>query len=79
MTKVIADESMRAKLKDFTGPVAVCDDSGQTLGHFLPEDLYRHLIYEWANAQITDEELQKRLQESGGRSLAEILADLQKQ
>ncbi len=54
----------------------LCDTSGQSLGHFLSEELYRRLIFDWANAQISDEEIQRRLQAPGGKRLSEIWAEL---
>jgi hypothetical protein len=55
----------------------VCDASGRPLGHFLSEELYRRLLYDWAHAQISEEELDRRRQTPGGRKLSEILARLQ--
>jgi len=52
------------------------DASGRPLGHFLSEELYRRLIFDWANAQISDEEIQRRLQAPGGKELSEIWAEL---
>lgn len=54
----------------------LCDASGRFLGHFLSEELYRRLIFDWANAQISDEEIQRRLQAPGGKRLSEIWAEL---
>ncbi len=75
MTRVLLDEAIRAKLCD-VDDVELCDQSGRRLGHFLSEKLYRRLLYDWANAQISDEELQRRRQAPGGRTLAEIWARL---
>jgi hypothetical protein len=77
MTKLVLDPLLREKLRDVQ-EAELCDESGRTLGHYLSEEAYRRLVYQWANAQITDEELERRLQEPGGRSLAEIQADLEK-
>ncbi|MHB1037390.1 MAG: hypothetical protein ACYC35_25335 [Pirellulales bacterium] len=75
MTKVILDDNLRAKLRN-VDEVELCDESGRGLGHFLSEGLYRRLLYNWANAQVTDEELERRRQQPGGRSLAEIWTQL---
>ena len=71
MIKVILDDTTRSKLASVSD-AELCDHSGKTVGHFLSEDVYRRLVIDWANAQITDEELQQRLAKPGGRSLAEI-------
>ena len=75
MTKVVLDEVMQAKLRN-VDEVELCDKSGKPVGHFLSEELYLRLLYDWANAQITDEELERRRQQPGGRALAEIWARL---
>jgi hypothetical protein len=36
--------------------VELCDESGRKIGHFLSDDLYRRVIYDWANAQISDDD-----------------------
>lgn len=76
MNRVVVDESVRAKLWNVE-EVELCDESGQKIGHFLSDDLYRRLLYDWANAQITDEELERRRRQPGGRTLAEIWGRLQ--
>jgi hypothetical protein len=55
----------------------VYDSSGRLVGHFLSEELYRRLLYDWANAQVTDEELERRRRSPAGRTLSEIFARLQ--
>jgi hypothetical protein len=80
MDKVVVDESLEAKLNGLNRELEVCDRNGRTLGHFLPPDLYREMLYAWAESQsgITPEELQRRIREETGtgRSLAEIWKDL---
>jgi hypothetical protein len=72
MDKVILDADMRAKLNGLNRHLELCDESGQTLGHVLPDDVYRQFLYAWANSQVTDEELDRASRETGGRPLAEI-------
>lgn len=76
MSKVILDDTLRAQLRDFDG-VELCDQSGRPVGHFLSQKLYRRLLFDWANAQVTDEELERRRRLPGGRTLREIWARLQ--
>jgi hypothetical protein len=75
VTKVVVDQRLFAKLRS-VDEVELCDESGRSLGHFLSEKLYRRLMCDWANAQITDEELERRRQAPGGRTLEEIWARL---
>jgi hypothetical protein len=36
MTKVVVDETLRAKLGNLHEPIELCDATGRTLGHYLP-------------------------------------------
>jgi hypothetical protein len=72
MPKVILDETLRAKLNGLNEPLELCDETGGTLGHFLPADVYREIIVAWSKARTSDEELERRMQQPGGRTLAEI-------
>ena len=76
MTKVLVDDTVRAKLNGLNSQVELCDVSGHTLGHFLPTALYKELLSAWAQVHITDEEVQRARQQTGGRPLAEIWKSL---
>jgi hypothetical protein len=76
MGKLVLDETTGAKLRG-VDEAELCDQSGRRVGHFLSEKLYRRLLYDWANAQISAEELERRRQQPGGRALAEIWARLE--
>jgi hypothetical protein len=77
MTKIVVDAALWGKLNNLEGPVELCDDSGRTLGYFHsvanPSEVER-----LPASLISDEELRRRRQEGGGRSLEAILADLEK-
>jgi hypothetical protein len=76
MTRIIVDPATRAKLADARDPLELCDDSGHLSGHFIPlPDADERSLME---PQVSDEELDRRVREEGGRSLEEILADLEK-
>jgi hypothetical protein len=72
MTKLVADHKLGSSLKRVNEAVEVCDEQGATLGHFLPKEQYVRLLYDMAKSDISDDELQLRLQEPGGSTLAEI-------
>jgi len=79
MQKIQLDNERRITLDDPNKNVEICNQSGQTVGYFLPAESYRRIVYEWAKTLVTVEELEEaRKQEPGGRSLQEILADLEK-
>jgi hypothetical protein len=76
MTRVVIDQSIRSKLNDLGGQIDLCDEAGRTVGYFLPADLHHKLILAWAKADVSDEELERRRKEPGGRTLQEIWRDL---
>lgn len=76
MTRVVLDPDLRKRFGDVLEPVEVCDEAGRTLGHLLPEETYQRMMLDWGNAQITDEELRRRRDLPGGKSLAQIWSQL---
>lgn len=76
MTKLTLDAITCGKLGDVTQCVELCDESGRTLGYFTPAD---RSDYTGVQPMISDEELDQREQEEGGRSLRDILTDLEEQ
>lgn len=73
MTRVVIDASTLAKLTDLYQTVELCDASGNTIGHFRPAILDNPAL----QPQISEEEMDRRVAAGGGRSLTEILADLE--
>lgn len=76
MNRVIVDPTTRNKLANARQKVELCDDSGHVFGHFLP--LEQPTANTGREPRISDEEIERRLRCGGGRTLAEILADLEK-
>jgi hypothetical protein len=72
MTRVTVDDSLRARLNGLDQQIELCDESGKTVGHFLPAALYHKLLYASDHCPYTEEELRQHMQEPGGRTLAEI-------
>jgi hypothetical protein len=73
MTRVVVDAEIRRKLCDLTEALQLTDESGKVLGHYTPVQSDSRL-----QPQISEEEIQKRLRQGGGRTLTEIIADLEK-
>jgi hypothetical protein len=71
MSRVVLDLQLRSKLNGLDDQVEFCDES-DTLGRYLPESLYRGLLLAWAEADLPNEELQRRRNEPRGRTLPEI-------
>ena len=75
MDRIIVDESFTSQLPAALAPCLVFDAAGKRIGCFTPDvdpALYRQL-----EASVSEDELARREQKGGGRSLAEILSDLQ--
>ncbi len=79
MGRITLESGVRAKLRNLSEELELCDEAGQTMGRFLPEAVYKKLLYSLALAQrpsLSAEEIERRKQESGGKPLAEILKQL---
>jgi hypothetical protein len=76
MTRVTVDPLTQARLRGLAQPAELCDESGRVLGYFTP--LSSRAPNGAMEPTISEEELRRREQEGGGRTLAEILADLGK-
>jgi len=76
MSKVLVEPLVRAKLGNFDSRMELCDESGETLGYFVPVSEHHCLLYAWAQAEFTDEEIAAARKEPGGLSIAEVFAGL---
>ncbi len=76
MTRLILDSDSTEKLRAAQERVQVCDSNGEVLGYFLPSS--DRGLYKILDCPFTEEEIEHARNEPGGRSLNEILADLQK-
>ncbi len=75
MNQVIIDQSTSEKLALAGEPVELRDTTGRLLGYFHPPD---DDLYGGYESPTSAEELERRAHEGGGRSLKEIMADLEK-
>jgi hypothetical protein len=76
MTRVTVDDVTRAQLADRDAPVELFDVSGRLLGFFHPA--MDDSLYENYEPPISEEEVVRLSHQRGGRTLAEIMADLEK-
>lgn len=76
MNKIIIEPLLRSKLHNLDSRLELCDPSGKTLGYFVPASEHERLLYAWARAEFTDEEIERARAEPGGLNIAEVLADL---
>lgn len=76
MNKVIIDSALRSKLQNLDSRLEFRDESGRTLGYFVPASEQQRLLYAWARTEFSDEEIERARNEPGGLSIAEVLAEL---
>lgn len=78
MQTIVLDPELRAKLNGLDQEVEIRDEAGKTVGHYVPEALYRKMLYAAAEAACpySEEELERMRHETGGRPLAEIWKSL---
>jgi hypothetical protein len=78
MVRITLDDDLRGKRNGLNEPVDLCDDTGRSVGRFLPAAMYDDLWYA-ALAERTGEpkeELRRSHREEDGRTLAEIWTSL---
>ena len=76
MTRITVNEALLGQLGIGREEAELYDPSGRRLGYFLPEDLYHELVCRWANAQVSEEELERCRQETESYTTAEVLERL---
>lgn len=77
MNRVVVDPITLTRLLDARQTLELCDDSGRIVGRFIPTVDRSECID--LEPQVSEEELDRRERAGGGRPLADILADLEKQ
>ncbi|MCH7727695.1 MAG: hypothetical protein IH991_14615 [Planctomycetes bacterium] len=75
MVRLTIDRNTRTKLHDLKERLQLCDETGRVLGYFQP--VVDPSLYEGVDSLVSQEELNRRSKEGGGRPIAEILADLE--
>jgi CRISPR/Cas system-associated endonuclease Cas1 len=76
MTRITISSELLAQLRAAPHTVDLCDEYGNVVGQFTPQ--LDPEEWESLEPQISEEEIRERMKEEGGRTLAEILADLEK-
>ena len=76
MNKVILDAETVAKLHGLTGPLDLCDEQGQVLGHFVPYPV--GLAPSDLELDIPLDELRERADHFQGRPLSDLVAQWEK-
>lgn len=83
MGTVTLDDTLRAKLNGLSEHLEVRTADGVLVGHFLPDEVYRRMQYEWAKADFAREEAEeaacgvvRRWDGTNGKTTAQVLASL---
>lgn len=79
MSKIVIDPDLHRRLHGLNETVAIEDEEGKTLGRFVPEEDYHRMLYAYLikTCPVSEEQIQRIRAEKGGRSLQEILVDLE--
>lgn len=77
MGKVTLDAETRAKLNGLSEQLELYDEAGTLVAVCLPPAVYRQLVG-GDPSPFTDAEVRDAMNQTGGRPLAEILADLRR-
>ena len=73
MTRITVNEALLDQLGAGRKEAELCDSMGRRVGYFLPEQVYRQLVCRWANAQVSDEELERCRNETESFTTSEVL------
>jgi hypothetical protein len=76
MTRVIADQGIKVKFKDFSEVLEVCDESGKLVGYFQPVPVHDREVYDWAKAEFAKEDLTEARQSTVWYTTEEVLEHL---
>ena len=74
MSAAMLDADKRVTISALNETMEIKKPDGQVVGMYVPEAEYKKMLYAWAEAQcpITPEERERRRQETGGNTLAEV-------
>jgi hypothetical protein len=75
MSELIVDSAMLDKLRQVNERIEIRDPAGELVGYFTPR--VDQTLYQSVEIPVSDEELRRRAAKGGGRTLAEIVADLE--
>ena len=73
MTRVVVDDALSSQLNQCRTTAEICNKDGRILGVFTPTVDPDRECYEWAKSRLSDEELERRCNEPGEKTTAEVL------
>ena len=72
MTRLLLDADLARQLKASPDALELSDPTGEVVGHFMPVGKHKMAV------PFSEDEIKKSKAKTGGRPLADILADLEK-
>ena len=72
MSAIVLDDQLRARLNGLNETLEVREPDGTTVGRFVPEEVYKKLVYAPLKPPYSDDEVARRRAEPGARSLADF-------
>jgi hypothetical protein len=76
MNRVLVDDALRTMIGNLRLQAEFCDESGNILGYFVPAEQNSESLRDVVRSRISDEELERRAQEPGGFTTAEVMKRL---
>ena len=76
MNRVYVDDALQSKLDELRTRAELCGKDRQLIGYFIPAVPSDREIYDWARGQYSEEELDRRCNEPGEKTTAEVLKAL---
>ena len=76
MDRIVLDQTSVSALGRIGGFTELCDPAGRVVGYFTPA--HSASLYDGVECPVSDEELRRRAGSGQGRTLPEIMADLEK-
>ena len=77
MNKIVLDSATLSRLTELSALAEVHDESGRLMGYYSPLTACAETPHSNSRIPVTDDEIKQLLQQSPGRPLAEILAELE--
>ena len=76
MNRIVVDDALRSKLDGIRTETQLCDGQGHILGTYIPDPGRYRRWYEWAKGRYSEAELDRRANEQGEKTTAEVLKAL---
>ncbi len=76
MKTIAVDTSVRLQLGNLDSPLEFCDESGVTLGFFVPAAQRQRELYDRARSMFSEEDIERARRQTGGSTTEEVLARL---